>query len=108
MSKFLFRTYCPSCLDRKYVSTWIHSGCGGNFYIDENVDLTCQACGATFFALNAQINCPDHSLRYSCVRDFNEGFVISMIDIIANTENFPGMPPSIRKKMLNKLNKLLV
>ena len=108
MSKFLFRTYCPSCLDRKYVATWTHSGCGGNFYIDENVDLTCQECGVTFFALNAQFNIPDHSLRQSYRGNFNKEFVISMIDIISNNDIFPGMPSSVRKKMRNKLSEFLV
>ena len=108
MSKFLFRSYCPSCLDSKYVATWTHSGCGGNFNIDENVDLTCQECGVRFFALNAEFKCADHSLRQSYWGNFNKEFVFSMIDIISNTDIFPGMPPNVRKKMRNKLSKFLV
>ena len=108
MEKFLFRSKCPSCLEEGDIISWTHSGCGGYIFIDENVDLTCQKCNIKFFVLNARFNCAYHSIDHCGYRDNNNNnFIISMISIISDIQNFPGMNPSTRIRMMYKLKNYL-
>ncbi len=97
MSKYLFRSICPVCLDGDIIK-WTHTKCGGTRYIDENLYLICEKCNDRTFILDTSFTCNHNNHNKAEKPD-----VLSLMEIISSFENIPDINGCTRRKMLDKL-----
>lgn len=98
MTKFLFRSFCPICLNGDII-TWTHTNCGGNRYIDENLYLTCEKCNSRTYILDSTFSCPNHE-------GSKKTDLMSLIQMISLLDDSV-IDFSTRKKMIKLLTDLL-
>ena len=85
MSKYLFKTRCPACIDKEIIS-WCHDTkkCGGARYIDEDLYLHCNKCNDKTFLFNLTFNCGKHDLRKPIFQEF-----LAALSILRETSDIP-------------------
>ena len=56
MVKVRFQSTCPACRNNNYYF-WVHSGCGGDLYLDNNAKLICDDCFAEDYIFKWKFDC---------------------------------------------------
>ena len=69
--------YSPQCGEKNI--RWIHDGCDGSFYIDEDGFLECKECRTRFSIFNAQFNCSRQSIRQNYGRRTKISDILNLI-----------------------------
>ena len=95
MSKYLFKTKCPACVDREIIS-WCHNPqkCGGARYIDEDLYLHCNKCNDKTFLFNITFDCGKHDPRKPIYTHF--------LAALAILQKSSDIPEDIFDEMLDK------
>ena len=96
MSKYLFESICPICLDgSRFV---FYHDCGGKRFIDEDLYLHCEKCNDKTFILDSEFKCDCNNHNY-----YEKVDKYDIISCISQISNLPSITGNVRKNMLKKL-----
>ena len=91
MVKVRFQSTCPSCLNNNYYY-WIHSGCGGDLYLDNNAKLICERCWREDYIFRWKFDCGNRDngahrggFEYGCIQGF-----LACLSNLGKLQNPPG------------------
>ena len=91
MGKVRFQSTCPSCLNNNYYY-WIHSGCGGDLYLDNNAKLICERCWREDYIFRWKFDCGNRDngahrggFEYGCLQGF-----LACLSNLGKLQNPPG------------------
>ena len=90
MVKVRFQSTCPACLNNNYYY-WIHSGCGGDLYLDNNAKLICESCCRQDYIFRWKFDCGNRDnkahrggFEYGCYQGF-----LSCLSCLGKLPNLP-------------------
>jgi hypothetical protein len=91
MVRVRFQSSCPACQNVNFYY-WIHSGCGGDLYLDNRAMLICDDCNREDYIFRWKFDCGNRDngahkggFEYGCLQGF-----LACLSNLGKLQNPPG------------------
>lgn len=102
IEKVDFISGCPAygCNNSKNLYNWVHKGCEGKEWLDENGYLTCKKCGVEDILIAWKFKCNGHS-------DFREVNKEKICEILSMCASLETGNRKFKRKMLTAVSNMI-